>query len=174
MPTQKGMHTLFIPQEMRSPELGLANTGCLGPHGRWPIFVLWEASFLWNPMSPPAPIPVMRYLIRSSYFSPFSSIDKHLNEQEFVFLGFTWDSVPFSLFSRGIKRDKEKAFLDWQSCTALAQGEVPETSFLGVRVPGPTLTVSWPPLTEQYLNQDSDRDSCLWTRWTINIFPAEY
>ena len=147
---------LIVPQKMRSPRAGtsrcIGHTSCLGLCDRWSILVLWEASFLWNLSSSPAPIPLRRDLIRSSYFTPFSSVDKHLNERGLIFLGFTWDLVQFLSFSRGRKRDKEKAFLECQSWTVLAQSKAPETSFLGVRVPGPTLTVSQPSLTEQYMN----------------------
>lgn len=56
-----------------------------------------EVALFWNPMSSTALI-LLRYLIRSAYFSPFSCVDKRLNKRMLEFLEFIWALVPLLYF----------------------------------------------------------------------------
>lgn len=109
------VHSLEDKESRAGSSIGL--TGCLGLHDKLSDFVLCvgEVSFR-NPLSPTTPIP-LRYLIRSTYSSPFSSVDSCPNEQKLLFLGFTCVLTPSLLFLRGIRREKENAILEWQSTT---------------------------------------------------------
>lgn len=95
---------------MRSPELEQVNTFVTSAA----LALMRGDPFLFFEKPPCFEIPCLPSTYSSDLFrsTSFSCVEKHLNEQGFLFLGFTWDLVQFLLYSRGIKRGKQKLSLN--------------------------------------------------------------
>lgn len=113
---------------MRSPELELVNTFVTSAA----LAFMRGDPFLFFEKPPFFEIPCLPSTYSSDLFrsSSFSCVEKHLNEQGFLFLGFTWGLVQFLLYSRGIKRGKQKLSLNGRVALCWYRVKHPRPHFL--------------------------------------------